>query len=95
MDDGHSLAVHKNNRSSFIGRMVNLARYSPGRAGSLPRANAAEASMTQNDLEHWICAENIDRYQKMLSEPPNKSLRKQVEGLLTRELAKKRAMFPG
>jgi hypothetical protein len=51
--------------------------------------------MTQNDLEHWICAENIDRYQKMLSEPPNKSLRKQVEGLLTRELAKKRAMFPG
>lgn len=51
--------------------------------------------MIKNPIEHWVCSENIARYRKMLSEPPNNgATQDQVQGLLTRELAKMRAMVP-
>ena len=50
--------------------------------------------MTQNETEQWICTENIARYQKLLSEAPDKVPRKQLESLLVRELAKLQEMFP-
>ena len=56
--------------------------------------NVAEARMTQNQMEQWICTENIARYQKLLSEPPDTVPRKQLESLLVRELAKLQEMFP-
>jgi hypothetical protein len=48
--------------------------------------------MTQNEREIWICTENIARYQKLLSEPPDRVPRKQLENLLVRELAKLQEM---
>jgi hypothetical protein len=50
--------------------------------------------MTQNEIEHWICVENIARFQKILNEPTDKAPRNQIEDLLTRELAKLLKMFP-
>jgi len=74
--------------------MVNLAQYSPSKLDRLSCVNLADASMTQNEIEHWICVENIARFQKILNEPTDKAPRNQIEDLLTRELAKLLKMFP-
>ena len=50
--------------------------------------------MADIDVEHWVCKENITRFQIGLREQPDEAKRLQLTDLLSRELCKLDAMFP-
>jgi hypothetical protein len=50
--------------------------------------------MSLTELEQWVCAENVVRYQKWLNDPTDMIPPNQVEGLLARELVKLQTMSP-
>jgi hypothetical protein len=54
-------------------------------ARSLP---LLEASMARLDQEVWVATTNIVRFRELLETPVDEHQRRQVEGLLTRELTK-------
>jgi hypothetical protein len=50
--------------------------------------------MTQIEVEHWVCKENIAQFQIGLQDQTDEGKRIQLTDLLSRELFKLQAMFP-
>ena len=50
--------------------------------------------MTQIELEHWVCKENVDRFRLGLQAEADQRKRSQLQDMLSRELLKLQAMFP-
>ncbi len=50
--------------------------------------------MADRDLEHWVCTENIARFQVELRDQRDEAKRLQLNNMLSRELAKLHHMFP-
>ena len=50
--------------------------------------------MAYDDLEHWVCKENIDRFRVDLQDEADQRKRVQLRDLLSQELLKLQAMFP-
>ena len=50
--------------------------------------------MVQTEIEHWVCKENIARFQIGLQDQADEAKRLQLIDLLSRELLKLHAMFP-
>ena len=50
--------------------------------------------MTQIELEHWVCRENVDRFRVRLQAEADQQKRSQLHDLLSRELLKLQTKFP-
>lgn len=50
--------------------------------------------MAYDDLEHWVCKENIDLFRVALQDEPDQRKHAQIRDLLSQELLKLHAMFP-
>jgi len=50
--------------------------------------------MTQTEAEHWVCKENVARFQLALLEPSDQATCLQLTDLLSREMLKLQTMFP-
>ena len=50
--------------------------------------------MAYDDLEHWVCKENIDRFRVQLQGEVDQRKHAQLRNLLSQELLKLHAMFP-
>ncbi len=51
--------------------------------------------MAHADLEKWVCQENIDRFRVGLKGEADQQKLTQLQDLLSQELLKIEAMFPG
>ena len=72
---------------SFIGPLGRLRDKRPSEvvARSLP---LLEVSMARLDQAVWVATANIARFRELLESPVDEYQRNQLEGLLTRELAR-------
>lgn len=59
-----------------------------------PLSSERAVSMADRDLEHWVCTENIARFQVELRDQRDEAKRLQLNNMLSRELAKLHHMFP-